>query len=257
MLEDEKVTAARVSSSRVRRSLLRALSCLQERLGRYTHLPAKGLVLCGGVTDNDEKLVLVDVEPFVPVRALSYKCGSKFHTGILDEMMDGCGRVGFIVMDYGGFLFGTISAGRRSVLHKAWVDIHHGMGTTGRLMLLRRALTRKCILKVAETAAWLFITTGGKLNVSSVVLAGVPTFTNGLIRSEAFDERLAAIVVKVVDVPSGGETGFDKAINLAAEELVAVEVEQEDKVRLLLHNLQQGLPACRSETGANLNKTEN
>ncbi len=43
-----------------------------------------------------------------------------------------------------------------------------------------------------------------------------------LSRSDMFDGRLAAIVLKVVDVSYGGENGFNQAIELAADTLSSV-----------------------------------
>ncbi|KAH6897926.1 eukaryotic peptide chain release factor subunit 1, partial [Coprinopsis sp. MPI-PUGE-AT-0042] len=51
-----------------------------------------------------------------------------------------------------------------------------------------------------------------------------------LSQSDLFDPRLAAKVIKVVDVSYGGENGFNQAIELAAESLANVKFVQEKKL---------------------------
>lgn len=45
-----------------------------------------------------------------------------------------------------------------------------------------------------------------------------------------FDQRLKAIVVKIVDVSYGGENGFNQAIELSADALANVKFVQEKKL---------------------------
>ena len=58
-----------------------------------------------------------------------------------------------------------------------------------------------------------------KCNVAGIVLAGSADFKTELGQSDMFDGRLAAKVLKVVDVSYGGENGFNQAIELASETL--------------------------------------
>ncbi|KAJ2747023.1 translation termination factor eRF1, partial [Coemansia sp. BCRC 34490] len=55
-------------------------------------------------------------------------------------------------------------------------------------------------------------------------------FKNDLAKSDLFDPRLAAKVIKTVDVSYGGENGFDQAINLSQEALSNVKFVQEQRL---------------------------
>jgi len=66
--------------------------------------------------------------------------------------------------------------------------------------------------------------------VTGIVLAGSADFKTELGQSDMFDPRLAAKVIKVVDVSYGGENGFNQAIELAAESLANVKFVQEKKL---------------------------
>ncbi|KAI5827772.1 hypothetical protein K523DRAFT_390170, partial [Schizophyllum commune Tattone D] len=85
------------------------------------------------------------------------------------------------------------------------------------------------VRKVAELAVQHFIT-NDKVNVQGLVLSGSADFQTELRRSDMFDPRLAAKVIKVVDVSYGGENGFNQAIELAAESLANVKFAQEKKL---------------------------
>ena len=155
-------------------------------------------------------------------------------------------------MDGNGSLFGTLSGNTRDIIHKFTVDLpkKHGMvyliqlfgrsdylhislGRGGQSALrfsrLRDEKRHNYVRKVAEHAVQHFIT-NDKVNVAGLVLAGSADFKTELNQSDMFDPRLAAKVIKVVDVSYGGENGFNQAIELAAESLSNVKFVQEKKL---------------------------
>jgi peptide chain release factor 1 len=136
-------------------------------------------------------------------------------------------------MDGNGTLFGTLSGNTRDVVHKFTVDLpkKHGRGGQSALRFsrLRDEKRHNYVRKVAEHAVQHFIT-NDRVNVSGLVLAGSADFKTELNQSDIFDPRLAAKVIKVVDVSYGGENGFNQAIELAAESLANVKFVQEKKL---------------------------
>jgi peptide chain release factor subunit 1 len=85
------------------------------------------------------------------------------------------------------------------------------------------------VRKVAEQSALMFIT-NDKCNVSGIIMAGSADFKTVLSGSELFDGRLAAKILKIVDVSYGGENGFNQAIELSADALSNVKFVQEKKL---------------------------
>jgi peptide chain release factor subunit 1 len=142
-----------------------------------------------------------------------YLCDNKFHTEALSELLEADSRFGFIVMDGNGTLFGILSGNTREVLHKFTVDLpkKHGRGGQSALRFsrLRDEKRHNYVRKVAELAVQHFIT-NDKVNVTGLVLAGSADFKTELNGSDMFDGRLAAKVIKVVDVSYGGENGFNQ-----------------------------------------------
>lgn len=142
-----------------------------------------------------------------------YLCDNKFHTEALSELLESDSRFGFIVMDGNGTLFGILAGNTREVNHKFTVDLpkKHGRGGQSALRFsrLRDEKRHNYVRKVAELAVQHFIT-NDKVNVTGLVLAGSADFKTELGQSDMFDPRLAAKVIKVVDVSYGGENGFNQ-----------------------------------------------
>jgi hypothetical protein len=115
-------------------------------------------------------------------------------------------KFGFLVMDGNGSLYGTLSGNSREILHKFSVDLpkKHGRGGQSALRFARLRLEKRqnYVRKVAEIAVQMFIT-DDRCNVSGLILAGSADFKNALQQNDHWDPRLAAKVLKVVDVSYG------------------------------------------------------
>lgn len=236
MLGDELGTASNIKSRVNRLSVLGAITSVQQRLKLYNRVPPNGLVIyCGTIITDEgkEKKVSLDFEPFKPINTSLYLCDNKFHTEALKELLESDEKFGFIIMDGNGCLYGVLAGNHRSILHKFSVDLpkKHGRGGQSALRFARLRLEKRhnYIRKCAELATSMYIT-NDKPNVSGLVLAGAAEFKSKLNASELFDQRLAAIVVKIVDVSYGGENGFSQAIELAAESLSNVRFVREKKL---------------------------
>ncbi|KAF8061636.1 peptide chain release factor eRF/aRF subunit 1 [Lyophyllum atratum] len=222
MLTQEYGTASNIKSRVNRLSVLAAITSTQQRLKLYNRVPPNGLVLFVGTILTDEgkeKKVSFDFEPHKPINTSLYLCDNKFHTEALSELLESDSRFGFIVMDGNGTLFGTLA----ETLVRLSINS---------LLICRRStvvVDSLHFVSPPEHAVQHFIT-NDKVNVSGLVLAGSADFKTELGQSDMFDQRLAAKVIKVVDVSYGGENGFNQAIELAAESLANVKFVQEKKL---------------------------
>jgi len=237
LLAEEYGTASNIKSRVNRLSVLGAITSTQQRLKLYNRTPPNGLVVyCGTVINEDgkEKKVTFDFEPFKSINTSLYLCDNKFHTEDLAELLESDDRFGFIVMDGNGSLFGVVCGSSREILHKFTVDLpkKHGRGGQSALRFARLRLEKRhnYVRKVGECATQQFIT-NDKPNIAGLIMAGSADFKNDLQRNDnLFDPRLAAIVMKTVDVSYGGENGFNQAIELAADALKNVKFVQEKKL---------------------------
>merc|ERR1719271_1619913 len=237
MLTEEYGTASCIKSRVNRLSVLSAITSTQQRLKHYNRTPPHGLIVfCGEVLTEDgkEKKLTVDFEPFKPMNTSLYMCDNRFHTEALAELLEDDDKFGFLIMDGNGSLYGTLQGNHREVLHKFSVDLpkKHGRGGQSALRFARLRLEKRhnYIRKVGELATQFFIPNGQTPNVKGLIVAGSAGFKAELMRSDLFDPRLAAILVKMVDVSYGGENGFNQAIELSAETLKNVKFIQEKKL---------------------------
>jgi len=152
-------------------------------------------------------------------------CDNKFHVEPLAKLLEDDSIFGFIVMDGNGCLYGTVSGNHCEVRAKFNVELpkKHGRGgqSSVRFARLRMEARHNYVRKCAETATQQFIT-ADKANVEALVLAGSASFKNELHNSDIFDQRLKAVVIKIVDTSYGGENGFNQAIELSKEALANV-----------------------------------
>jgi len=236
MLADEYGTASNIKSRVNRLSVLGAITSVQQRLKLYSKVPHNGLVVyCGTIVTDEgkEKKVNIDFEPFKPINTSLYLCDNKFHTEALTALLSDDNKFGFIIMDGNGALFGTLTGNTREVLQKFTVDLpkKHGRGgqSAVRFARLRMEKRHNYVRKVAETAVQNYIT-NDRPNVTGLILAGSADFKTDLGKSDMFDPRLQAKIIKFVDVSYGGENGFTQAIDLSSECLANVKFIQEKQL---------------------------
>ncbi|KAJ7188939.1 peptide chain release factor eRF1/aRF1 [Mycena filopes] len=244
LLTQEHGTAANIKSHVNRLSVQSAITSTQARLKLYPRVPPNGLALFVGTAltpAGKEKKLSIALEPPAPLPASAlYLCSNRFHTAPLTALIDDtdAARWGFIVIDGTSALFGVLAGRARTVLHKFAVDLprKHARGgqSAARFGRIRDEKRGHYVRKVAERAGQLFISADAdgttKVNVKGLVLAGSAELKNELAGSELLDARLRNKVAKVVDVSYGGESGFNQAIDLAADALADVRFVQEKKI---------------------------
>nr|XP_027202208.1 eukaryotic peptide chain release factor subunit 1-like [Dermatophagoides pteronyssinus] len=223
LLTDEYGTASNIKSRVNRLSVLSAITSTQQKLKTFSRTPPNGLVIfCGTVLTDDgkEKKINIGFEPYKPINASLYLCDNKFHVEPLNELLDSNDKIGFIVMDGNGSLFGQLQGSRSEVLYKFTIDLpkKHGRGgqSAVRFARLRVEKRHNYVRRVAEVATKLFIT-NDKPNVVGLVLAGSADFKSELAQSDMFDSRLSSKILKIVDISYGGLNGFYQAIELSRD----------------------------------------
>jgi peptide chain release factor subunit 1 len=236
MLTDEVGKASNIKSSVTRQHVIDALASAKEKLRLYNKTPKNGLVIyCGLVQlpQGGEKMIKIDLEPFKPINTSLYLCDNKFHTDELKSLLEEDDKFGFLIMDGNGSLFGTLQGNTKTIINKFTVDLpkKHSKGgqSSNRFARIRTESRHNYLRKVGESLTSAFITNDVP-NVKGLILAGSAEFKNDLQKSDLFDQRLAPIVIKVVDISYGGEMGFNQAIKLSQDALRNVKFVHEKKI---------------------------
>jgi len=162
-----------------------------------------------------------------------YRCDSKFHLEALYDQLEEKHTYGFIVVDGNGVSFHTLNGNCRKTLNRWEVSLpkKHGRGgqSKNRFARIREEKRGWYTSKVAENAVVQFINPATSMpNVKGMVIAG-----SAQLKEEVqikLDQRLSSIVVAVVDIQYGGESGFNQAIHLTRDSLGNLKFIQEQKV---------------------------
>lgn len=235
-LNTEYGTATNIKSHTNKLSVQSAITAALGRLKQFNRTPANGLILYSGTvitSDNKEKKMTLDIEPFKAVSRSLYLCDNKFHTEELHRMLESDDKFGFIIMDGSGSLFASVCGDVKEKLGSFTVELpkKHGRGgqSKNRFARIRMERRHNYVRKVAETAVNYFIT-NDRPNVRGLVLAGSADFKEVLFQSDMFDPRLKEVVVKIVDIAHPGDVGLNQAIDLSADALSGVKLVQEKKL---------------------------
>ena len=236
MISEEIGKATNIKSRITRQHVTDALTSTNEKLRLYNKTPKNGLVIyCGLVQlpQGGEKMIKIDLEPFKPINTSLYRCDNIFHTNELKFLLEDNDKFGFLIMDGNGSLFGTLQGSTKTIINKFSVDLpkKHTKGgqSSNRFARLRIESRHNYLRKVAESMTSAFISNNVP-NVKGLILAGSAEFKNDLQKSDLFDQRLAPIVIKVVDISYGGEMGFNQAIKLSQDALRNVKFVHEKKI---------------------------
>ena len=236
MLVDEIGKASNIKSRVTRQNGTDALYCAKEKLSLYTRTPPNGLVIyCGLVQmpNGGEKMIKIDLEPFKPINTSLYRCNNVFHTDELKALLVDNDKFGFLIIDGNGSLLGLLQGNTKTILNEFKVDLPKKQSKGGqsapRFGRLRLEKRHNYLRKVSEALTAAFITNDVP-NVKGLILAGSAEFKNELKKSDLFDQRLAPIVIKVVDISYGGDMGFNQAIELSKDALKNVKFVHEKKI---------------------------
>lgn len=214
----EEFSAANNIKNRVNRlSVLSAIVSTQQKLKLYNRVPKNGLIIYCGKTISG-KQINVDLIPYKEINTSLYMCDNKFHTDVLNNLLDTHETYGFIIMDGHGTLFGTLSGDTKTVLQTIKVDLpeKHNKGGQSAVRFSRNADAerKKYVTNISELCIKHFISNNVQ-NVSQIILAGKANLKHHLVKM--LDNRLT--ILKVLDIGYGMNQGFDAAINLSSNDL--------------------------------------
>ena len=197
-------------------SVQAAITSTREKLKLYRVVPSNGLIVfCGTILMDDnksEKKITLDISPFRPVQAFSYKCENRFNTDSLNFLLEDDEKFGFIIVDGSGAFFATLQGNERNIQQKITVELpkKHGRGgqSANRFARLREEKRHNYVTKVAELATQNFIT-NNMPNVKGIIMAGNADFKTVIQQADSFDQRLKNVIIATFDVSYGGENGLN------------------------------------------------
>ncbi len=219
MLRQEYSQASNIKDRTTRHHVLDALTTVIQRLkmlGRVA--PPNGLVIFCGYIDvgipGKEKLEVHVIEPPEQIKVWLYRCDSRFHTEILEDILREKDVYGLLVMDLSEATFALLKGRRIEVLKTVTSGVprkhHKGGQSARRFQRLREQAIHEYFKRVAEYASEFFLKVP---DLKGVLVGGPGPAKIQFVEGDYLDYRIKEKVVGLVDVEYTGEEGLRELVN--------------------------------------------
>lgn len=203
-LTTEYSAANNIKSHSNRQSVKSAIVSIQQRLKLYSTIPENGLaIFCG---DTEEGRTILDLNPPQPITKNFYRCGSKFQTDEIREMLIDNKSFGFLLINGDSYLI-AISEGlfshnyqptavKHRILFQEKVDLpnRHNKGGQSSVRFARLRLEHRhhYLKKVSEITNSIFLSREENLKkkITGLIIGGIADLKDELVASDLLDPRL-------------------------------------------------------------------
>lgn len=234
-LREELSTASNIKDRTTRHHVLDALTVTLQRLKMFTSTPKNGLVIFAGYVPRgapgNEKMEVYVIEPPEPINTYLYRCDSRFHTEILEEMLEEKGSYGIIVMDRSSATFALLSGRRLKILDEitSGVPGKHSAGgqSARRFERVIEIMAHEFYKRVGEYAQKLF---SDVRDLKGIIIGGPGPTKNDFYDGNYLPQDLKKMVIGVVDIGYTGEEGVYELIERAQSLLEGIRYVHERQV---------------------------
>ena len=228
-LRQEYSTASNIKDRVTRHHVLDALTSVMQRLKLFRQTPKNGLVIfCGYVSrgaPGDEKLEVYVLEPPQKLTVYLYRCDSRFHTEILEDMVKEKDSYGFIVIDRNQAAFAILKGRSLEILKEITSGIpgkHRAGGQSARRFeRIIEQLAHEFYKRVGEYANKYFLE---EENLKGIIIGGPGPTKNEFFEGDYLHYELKKKVLAVLDIGYSGEEGVYELVRKSSSILSNVTV---------------------------------
>eukprot|EP00052_Salpingoeca_macrocollata_P034584 m.12013 g.12013 ORF g.12013 m.12013 type:complete len:387 (-) comp6671_c0_seq1:49-1209(-) len=194
-----------------RKSVQRALRQAQQQVKLLNNrLPPTGvMIFCG-------EDVAMTVHPPLRVTRATYLCDRRFHTEVLEEMMEDRPLFGFVICDGQAASLHSL-VGKE---HKLLQTVHstakgrtrRGGQSSGRFARQREGQEWEYVKDICDAMSAVFLNDDGKSPYTGLVLGGKANIKRMVESAPDLDPRVKRLVVATVELSCTGEAGLAEAI---------------------------------------------
>ncbi len=218
MLRQEYSQASNIKDRTTRHHVLDALTTVMQRLKMIgMKAPKNGLVVFCGYIDvgipGKERLEVHLLEPPEPIKMWLYRCDSRFHTEILEEMVREHDVYGLIVIDREEAVIGVLRGINIEILKTLTSGVpgkhRRGGQSARRFQRLIEQRVHEFFKRVGEYANSLFLEIS---DLRGILIGGPGPTKEAFFKGDYLDYRLKQKVIGLVDIGYSGEEGIYELI---------------------------------------------
>ncbi len=235
VLRQEYSTATNIKDRTTRHHVLEALTAVMQRLKLFKQTPPHGLIIFAGYVageaPGDEKMEVHLIEPPQKLRMWLYRCDSRFHTEILEDMIKVEDVYGLIVLDRSEAAFAVLRGKNLEVVEEITSGIpgkHRSGGQSARRFeRIIEQLAHEFYKRIGEHANRIFL----KIPELKGIIVGGPGYTKEeFIEGDYLHYTLKEKIIGVFDVGYSGESGIYELLVRAKDLLKDVRYMKEKEV---------------------------
>jgi len=235
VLRQEYSTATNIKDRTTRHHVLEALTSVMQRLKLFKQTPPNGLVIfCGyvaGKAPGDEKLEVHVLEPPRKLNTYLYRCDSRFHTEILEDMIAVKESYGLIAMDRGEAAIAVLRGKSVEIVDRVTSGVpgkHKAGGQSARRFArIIEQMAHEYYKRVGEHANKIFLSLN---DLSGIIIGGPGPTKEEFAKGDYLHYELKKKVLAVLDIGYSGEEGIYELLRASSGILKDVEYFKEKKV---------------------------
>ncbi|HDD63686.1 MAG: peptide chain release factor 1 [Thermofilum sp. ex4484_79] len=243
VLREEYSTATNIKDRTTRHHVLDALTAIMQRLKFFRKTPENGLIVFAGYIATDvpgsEEMEIHLIEPPEKLRAYLYRCNSRFHTEILEEMISKRDVYGLIVIDRNEAAIGILKGKSIEILKVLTSGIpgkHRAGGQSARRFeRIIEQLAHEFYKRVGEYSTKYFLEIK---ELKGIIIGGPGPTKHEFTKGDYLHYTLKAKVLAVLDIGYSGETGIYELARVCTKVLKDAEYARErELVRRFLYEI--------------------
>lgn len=240
----EYSTASNIKDRVTRHHVLEALSAIINRLKLFRKTPPNGLIVFAGYVAGDvpgrEEMEIHLLEPPEKLKIWLYRCDSRFHTEILEDMIRIREAYGLIVVERGEAAIGILRGRTLDVVDELTSGIpgkHRAGGQSARRFeRIIEQLTHEFYKRLGEHANKIFLPM--KDEIKGIVIGGPGPAKKEFAEGDYLHYELKKKIIGIFDVGYGGYAGIYELAERAKDLLKDVQyVREREAVNEFLYHL--------------------
>ena len=234
VLKAERSTATNIKDRTTRHHVLDALTVVMQRLKLFRKTPPNGLVIFAGYVDTGipgrEEMEVHIIEPPEKLNTYLYRCDSRFHTEIIEEMLAAKDTYALIVIDRSEAAIAILKGRSLEIVDELTSGVpgkHRAGGQSARRFeRIIEQLAHEFYKRVGEHANRILLEID---DLRGIIVGGPGPTKEEFVKGDYLHYMLKDKVIAVVDVGYSGEAGIYELVRRSSEILKEVEFFREKK----------------------------